>query len=154
MLTVVPKRWFSWDFDVEDDNRMPVGEVRLSAWRERGAVSAEGFENTVSRESALGAFVLERSGQVLARAEKPSAFRRTFAIEYDGKTYMLKALSAFGRAFVLYHDDLAIGTLAPTGFWTRRARVELPEDMPLTLKLFVIWLTLLHWKREADASHA
>ena len=36
MLTTVPKKRFTWDFEVQDDNQMPVGEVKLSAWRERG----------------------------------------------------------------------------------------------------------------------
>jgi hypothetical protein len=78
MLMAVPKKWFSWDFHIRDDHDKPVGEVRLSAWRERGAIIAGGFENRVRRESALGAFI--RSSQLWAYlgAERPRKLYRKF----------------------------------------------------------------------------
>jgi len=152
MLTTVPKKRFTWDFEVQDDNQMPVGEVKLSAWRERGAISAQRFENKVFRESARGAFVLERNGFVQARAEKPSAFRRMFTIEHEGKTYTLKARSTWGRALVLPQDEMEIGKISPKGTLSRCARADLPEQLPLLLRLFVIWLTLLLWKRRSESS--
>ena len=152
-LSAVPKHWFSWDFAIQDATRHPVAEVRLSSWRERGAVSVEGVEHRVSRHGVLrGAFVLEGGGSVLARAEKPSAFRREFQIEHDGKQYTLKARSIWRRERVLYDGDQEIGAVVPEGLFNRRARVELPDDLPLVLRLFVVWLTMLLWKRDSDAA--
>jgi hypothetical protein len=153
MLSAVPKHWFSWDFAIQDATRHPVAEVRLSSWRERGAVSVQGVEHRVSRHGVLrGAFVLERGGSVLARAEKPSAFRREFQIEHDGKQYTLKARSIWRRERVLYDGDKEIGAVVPEGLFNRRARVELPDDLPLVLRLFVVWLTMLLWKRDSDVA--
>jgi len=152
MWSAAPKHLFSWDFIIRDANHQSVAEVRLSYWRERGAVSYAGVEHKVLRQSALGAFVLEKDGVVVARAEKPSAFRKTFTIEHAGRQYTLKARSLGRREFVLYENEREIGTIAPEGPFTKRARVALPEELPLLLRLFVIWLTMLLWKRNSDAA--
>jgi hypothetical protein len=152
MLRAVPKHWFSWDFAIRDANRQ-VAEVKLSSWRERGAIRVDGVEHTVSREGILrGAFVLERGGSVLARAEKPSVFRKMFQIEHRGKRYTLEARSMWRRERVLYDGDREIGAIVPAGLLTRRARVDLPEDLSLVMRLFVVWLTMLLWKRGSDAA--
>jgi hypothetical protein len=67
----------------------------------------------------LGACILERNGSILARDEKPSAFRKLSTIEHNGKPYILKARSSWRRELVL--------------------------------RLFVIWLTMLLWKRDSEA---
>lgn len=153
MLSAVPKHWFSWDFAIEDSARQPVAEVSLSSWRERGTVSIRGVEHRILREGALrGAFLLEAGGSPLARAEKPSAFRNTFRIEHGGKQYTLKPRSTWRRERVLFEGNREIGAIVPESCFSRRARVRLPDELPLVLRLFVVWLTMLVWKRDSDAA--
>ena len=151
MWTAEPKHWFSWDFVIRDTTREPVAEVRLSSWRECGAIEIAGVEHKVSRRGMLGAFVVETGDSVVASAEKPSAFRGTFQIEYEAQHYTLRKESMWLRELVLYEGEREIGSIAPTGPFTRRARVGLPENLPLILRLFVIWLTMLLWKRDSDS---
>ena len=152
MWSAVPKHWFSWDFAVQDSTRGPVAELKLSSWRERGAVIAAGIEHKVFRQGFLGPFVLERAGAVVASAEKPSAFRKTLRIEHSGHHYTLEPRSYWGREVVLSEGDREIGSIAPNNWFGRGARVSLPEDLSVALRLFVVWLTLLLWKRDADAA--
>jgi hypothetical protein len=152
MWIAAPKHWFSWDFAVRDSSRAPVAEVRLSSWRERGAVIAAGIEHKVFRQGLLGPFVLEKAGAVVASAEKPSTFRKTLRIEHHGHHYTLEPRSWWGREVVLYEGDREIGSIAPSSYFGRDARVSLPDDLSVSLRLFVVWLTLLLWKRDADAA--
>ena len=76
VLTLTPKRWYSWDFSVIDDARH-LADLHLSNWRERGVLSIEGVDYSVFGESPLGDFILQHAGSVLARATKPSAFQRS-----------------------------------------------------------------------------
>ncbi len=124
---------------------------------------------------ALGAFTLElgqaglsasgeKAGSVLARAEETSAVRNgprpatavapgrlTFEIEHEGKQYILEQKgSVWRRKGVLYEGEREIGVVAQESIFTRRARVELPEELPLVLRLFVIWLTVPFGKRDAE----
>ncbi len=97
-------------------------------------------------------FILELNGTQLARAEKPSALRRSFTIQHEGKTYILKAESAFGRTFLLLDNDRRqIGSITPAGMFTRKATVDLPDEMPLPIKVFLVWLTVILWKRDSEA---
>jgi hypothetical protein len=154
MLIATPKRWFSWDFEVHEGGGQPVGDVRVSAWRERGAVTVDGIEYPVTREGVVGAFTLAGAGGVLARAVKPSALHRMFTLEHDGKEYVLKAVSAWGRDFALLDGEVQIGVVRPARALGRQARADLPEDMPLEVRLFVLWLTLMLWKRQQQAANS
>ncbi|MBM3470135.1 MAG: hypothetical protein FJX73_05000 [Armatimonadetes bacterium] len=100
----------------------------------------------------MGDFVLESGGAVLARAEKPSAFRRSFVIEHEGRRYTLRSRSAFLRAFVLLDGSAEVGSITPEGMLTRRADVTLPLDLPLPVRVFIIWLVLILWRRDDDSS--
>jgi hypothetical protein len=154
MLIAVPKSWFSWDFTVMDGTRL-VGDIDMSCWREKGVITVEGADYRVNREGLMsGDFVLASDDKVVARATKPSAFRRTFMVEHGGQQYTLRAQSALRRAFELLDGDTIVGTLSPRGLFTRRAAIDLPETMPLSLRVFIIWLAVIIWKREAESQGA
>jgi hypothetical protein len=143
MMTLVPKHWFSWDFVLSDSVGKPYGDIALSSWRERGSVRVDEQEYRVSREGLLGPFVLTSPNGELARAVKESAFKQKFTLSVEGRPYTLKRLSGWRREFGLFEGDTHLGSVAPEGWLTRRARVELPDDLPGWARAFVVWLTLL-----------
>jgi len=152
MLKAIPKGWFSWDFTVTDGTQS-LATIDVSWWREKGELKVQGAAYQVYREGLMsGAFILEKNGSTMARAEKPSVFRRSFIIEYAGKHYTLRAKSALGREFLLLENEREIGAISPEGIFTRRASVALPESLPLPVRVFIIWLTVVLWKREAQAA--
>lgn len=152
MLRAVPKGLFSWRFAVYDEAGEEVARLHQSSFREKGSITVNGVECTISREPGWGAFMLEAGGDELARAVKPSAFVRRFEISYDGQDYSLQARSAFTRTFVLRRGEEAIGTVSAEHPFTRKAQVNLPETLPLAIRLFLLWLVLMSWKRAADSS--
>ena len=149
VLTLTPKSWGSWNFAVSDGERQ-LADVRLSWWREKGMLSLEDGDYDVYRESLLGDFVLERAGSIVARASKPSVFERCFVISYHEKSYTLRARAALRRAFVVMDGSLEVGSIVPESIWTRRATVQLPDEWPLAVQSFAMWLTIVHWKRDAS----
>src|SRR5262245_28693936 len=143
MLKLTPKRWFSWDLIVMD-GESPIAEINFSWWSEKGVLTILGYTYDVYREGLMsGEFILESSGSILARAKKPSALYRSFDIEYGEKFYTLRAESALSRKFVLMSEDREVGWLGRDGLFTRRATVELPESLPLPVKVFIIWLVVI-----------
>jgi hypothetical protein len=151
MLTAVPTRWFSWDFTVTDGART-VATIDVSWWREHGTLTVAGVDHRVSRERMLsGDFILEAAGAEVARASKPSAFRSLFIVQHAGRRYTLRRASVLHRRMLLLAGDRTIGSLSPQGWFTRRAEVDLPSDLPLSVRVFVIWLAVILWKRESDS---
>jgi hypothetical protein len=152
MLHIAPVRWFSWDFTVSDGPQR-VADIDISWWRERGELTVNGKTFRVSREGMFSReFVLESTDGVVARATKPGALRRSFVVTHGTAVYTLQAASAFRRRFVLLADDREVGEIAPAGFWSRRATANLPEALPLPVRVFLIWLTVILWKREDEAA--
>ncbi|HKE87943.1 MAG TPA: hypothetical protein VKB50_29510 [Vicinamibacterales bacterium] len=151
-MTIVPLNWYSWNFDLLEGTRR-LARLDLSSWRERGVLSVEGINHRVYREGAAsGDFVVARDGLVLARATKPSAFRAQFVVSWNGREYTLRRESIWRRTFVLLDGDTKIGSLVKDSAWKRNATIELPKTWPLPIRVFVIWLALIIWKRDANAA--
>jgi len=85
MLIAVPKHWFSWDFTVMEGSKA-VADIDISWWREKGVLTVQGIDYQVYRERVMrSAFIFESFGSIIARAEKPSTFHRSFIINYRDK---------------------------------------------------------------------
>lgn len=44
--------------------------------------------------------------------------------------------------------------MTPEGILTRRAAVTLPLDLPLPVRVFIIWLAVIQWRRDDDSAAA
>jgi hypothetical protein len=152
VLEVKPRSWLSSrDYGIVQ-NGASLGEIHCAWAREQGKITIGDRSYTASREGLTsGAFFLEANGTRLVSADKPSALHRSFTLQVGGKAYMLKAASAFGRTFVLTDGDRDVGSIAPRGLFGRKARADLPDDLALEVKAFLIWLAILMWKRQAKA---
>ena len=74
------------------------------------------------------------------------------SIEHAHARYELKSRSAFSRTFVLRAGSTVVGSLSAGGLFRRRMNVDLPETLPLPVRVFLMWLTMILWKREAEAA--
>lgn len=54
----------------------------------------------------------------------------------------------------MFEGETEIGRVSPQGILSRRAEVDLPDAWPLPLKIFIVWLAVLLWKRDSDSSAA
>jgi hypothetical protein len=153
-LTMVPQRWYSWDFTVTSGERR-VAVLDLAVWRERATIMIGDVTHRVFRERAMsGDFLIEAGGRELARATKPSCFRDTMIVHYGGREYTLRKPSIWRRTFVLMDGERQIGSIAPESMWSRRATAEFPQEWPTPITLFVIWLVIVLWKRDAESAAA
>ena len=150
MLRAEPNSLFSWDFTVYDDGA-PVAEIDLAWVREVGDVVIDGVACQMYRDGMLGEFVLEAGGFTLVRAVKFSVFLRTFEITYDDQTYTLKAPNPLMRTFALFHGEQRIGVIKPDHSMTRKMTANLPETLPLAVRVFIVWLVIVMWKRAAQS---
>jgi len=154
MLSAQPRKWYSWDFTLNDAEGRHLADLDLSSWRERGRVVLGGTEYRVRPEGLCGPFVLEDDVSVRARARKTSLLGRTFEIEFEGDHYTLTKRSLWSRALVLRQGAEELGTIRPAAWYKRGARVERAERLSPVLTAFALWLALLVWKRDAAAAAA
>lgn len=151
MLELVPLGWFSWDFSVTQSGS-PVAEIRISSRREKGVLAVGGSRYNIYREGMVsGQFILELNGIQLAHAEKRRRYR-SFTVQHEDKTYILKAESAFRQTFLLSENDRQIGSISPARMFKRKAMADLPDELPLSMKVFLLWLTVILWKRDSETA--
>lgn len=153
MLRARPNSFFSWKFTIFDEADRNIAGIDIGWVREAGEVHLDGKTCRIYREHLFGgAFVLEEDGKEVARAEKPSALLRSFTLRHGEKQYILQAASPVVRTFVLSENDHPIGSIRPENALTRKALIDLPAVMPLPVRIFIVWLVLVLWKRDAESS--
>lgn len=152
MLTATPAHVLSSTFVLDDDGA-ERGRLRTSAVREKGVLEVDGTAYRLYRTGCFsGAFVLERDGQRLAEADKPSALRNRFVVTFGGTRVELRRDAVVRRAFSVWDDGRRLGGVVPRHAFTRTADVDLPADWPLPLRAFVLWLVLVIWTRDAASA--
>ncbi|HEV3050828.1 MAG TPA: hypothetical protein VGX50_10985 [Longimicrobium sp.] len=152
MIVAVPRKWFSGDYLLQQAHGT-VADLDVSAWREQGEFDVAGGRYRVYREGmASGAFVLEKSGQTLARAVKPSAFKARFEIQAGGRAFTMHRPRWWRSDFALLEGQTQVGSVRRARAFTRRTIVDLPHDLPLAAQVFVFWLALIIWNREQSAA--
>ena len=145
---LLPHSWLSWDFSVVRGDSV-IAEIEIPRWRETGVLKVGGLHYAAYREGVIGgSFILALDTTQLARAERTNWLSRSITIKRGEKTYRLKAKS-FGPSFILLDNGQEVGSLVPRGMFTRKTSVSLPDQLPLPVQMFVIWLTL--YQRETDA---
>jgi hypothetical protein len=144
-----PRKWYSSDYRVLRDGTELTRFTFLSGpERSHFALACNTF---VARKEKWNSpnFFLDQGATRLALAVTPHWSLRIFHLEYEGKPYGLRATSG---GFVLTCNGVERGLIAKKGWLSRQATADLPDDLPLPVNLFLIWLSLLMWKRDSDGA--
>ena len=143
MLRVVPDSAFSRQFTVYGGDfavGLDMGVGLLLGARSRSAGTIEDIHYNFYREGRWrGAFILEVDGKRLVQAKRNIFSNSLYKFDYDDKHYVLK--EKFLRR-VLLRADQKIGLLYNSPFFSRKMTADLPEELPLVVRVFIIWLVL------------
>jgi hypothetical protein len=149
MLKVIPHHWFTWNCGIVENGAI-VGSIDCSIWGEAGHLKIQEGRFRAYRES--GNFYLTDQQRYVAIAAKPNPLFRQFFIRQGETRYELQATSALGRRFIVQEYGQVVGSIYPAHAFTRQAIVDLPESIPLSVQLFMVWLVLTLWRRQKYAA--
>ena len=111
--------------------------------------SLGGQDYLAKATSLLGAsFSLYRGDEVVVIEKTTSLLANAQQIEHKGRTWSMKPARYFGKAFNVMSDDAPIvGTIAPARFFFPLSdiTVDLPDDMPTVVQVFMLWLAVKSW---------
>lgn len=151
MIEAVPQSTFSNRYNLVQPHGT-VAELQVSGWKEKSEFATVEGQFRLYREGFLsGDFVLEWQGQILCRATKPSAFRAWFEVQIGGRAFTVLR-EGFGSAFVVREGARDVGSVRRAGLFTRRARIDLPDYLPIPAQVFVFWLVLVIWARDSKSA--
>lgn len=146
-MLVAVRRLFSMDFQFRENGKI-AGEMKGSLLREMADLELDDGTYSLYRDQVIGGdYVLERKGQILARATKPSWWRSDLDVELFKRSVKLRRPSIFIRRFAVFEGGRRVGIINPAWF-TGRAKIDLPPDWTLLDRVFLFWLCALMWRRQ------
>jgi hypothetical protein len=98
-LLVAIRGLFSFNFQFLENGKV-VGEMDRSLWRETAELDLDDERYSFYRGQVIGGdYVLERKGQILARATNPKWWRSNLDVELFKRSVKLRRPSIFRRRF-------------------------------------------------------
>lgn len=97
-------------------------------------------------------FTLERDqaaqdgSRAIASATQRDPRRREFAVEAGERRLVLRAVSLLRSDYQLLDGEHSIGAIHPAGALHRGAEADFPDDLPLEVCVFLLWVVLLLWR--------
>ena len=163
MLRVTAKAWNSRDYNVHDESGLvgkilvgsrfvghvlTVGDERYGA-RMRGWIGRRYFMESSDVVVARARARLDWAGLVEAIGLGLGLFHSTLVLEYSSAKYTLRFRGFWSMTVDLVQENTVVGSVVHTsGFPWSSATADLPSELPVQIRLFVIWLTLLPLKFE------
>jgi hypothetical protein len=130
-----------------------IGRIDFGGIRQPTAIVIGGATFHPARDGVLkSTFHLDGNGARLASAAPAGATFRRFTVQAGARTFALAVGSWSGRRFTLSENGAVIGTIARSGFFTAKCQADLPDDLPLEIQAFLIWLVLSTWRRQATTN--
>jgi hypothetical protein len=154
MIRCIPKGICSWDFFLQGEGH--DASLEFNWIGEQGRVIADGVVFEVRKHGVFsGHWALDREGEIVASAQKSTAFTRTFEIESSIGSLVLRAVSPFSRSFRIERSGDLLATISPVHAFNRRATIETrASDLDFPTTSFSYWLAVLTWRRAASQNSA
>jgi hypothetical protein len=92
-------------------------------------------------------FILERAGTPVARATLRRLFTPSLDIRTSDRRLTLRLASPFARKLLLFHGDRQVGSVTPQSPFSRKALLELPEELSMPERVFLTHLAMVVWNR-------
>lgn len=128
-------------------------QLKISPFKGKGSFDLNGEAFTIEPEGFFRSnAVMKKGNSVIARARKSSILRRRFEISSAGHQLVLESRSWTGREYVLLLGSQEVGRIQREGFSGRKLLLEFPDDMPLFLQLFLVYVVASQARRERAAA--
>lgn len=160
MIEAVPAGWLTSDYRVfhagSELTRLAMAWDRDAC---RYEVDGRLYEARRSGFAGLvGAYELVEEGQTVATVRRPNPFSRRYEViptaadDTRSGHLTLVAVSAFSRKFRVDRSSATIGVIRPVSLFSGRAVVDLPNEVPAAMQLFLLWLVITSWRQGNTAS--
>lgn len=125
-----------------------VACIQMSGWREKAEVTIEGKQTEFYRENFLnGDYVLKFRDKVYVKAQKPSVWKYEMMIQASDQKFELKPCGLFTNSYEVFQNEVKIGEISRTSWFKKNAKIDLPDDWPIVLKVFIFLLVIVLWNR-------
>ena len=150
LIEFAPKSLFAARYYTLKRGGAAIGQIDCGGIRQPASIVLGDATFRPARDGVLRTtYHLDGNGARLASAAPAGAGFRRFTVDAGARTYTLAVTSWAGRRFTLSENGTAVGTIARIGFFSTKCQADLPDDLPLEVQAFLIWLVVIIWRRQA-----
>lgn len=151
MLIATRKNFFSKSYRLYDQQQL-LTELSIHSLREKASFSVRDRNIEIRKPSLVKSeFNLTLNGQALARASKLSVWKYDTLIQVSDQNFLLKRKHWFTRETEAYYSGRRIGSVKPGNLWNNKIEVDIPESIPIEIRIFMLIICLFYWNRDANA---
>ncbi|MEO8002160.1 MAG: hypothetical protein ABI644_09805 [Arenimonas sp.] len=149
MLELIRKSSLSNDF-IAKEHGVTVAELDRATWSQNATVEIQGKTYNFKKSGVLHSVYTLLDGRLeVTQVEQPSAWQSKLVFRLDGKEYALDTKNWFSSALNVEQDGNLIGDIHSAGMLSSTIVVDLPDLIPLHVRVFVGWIALLRIEETA-----
>jgi len=143
VLELTRKSSFSNDF-IARENGIVVAELDRATWSQTATVEIQGKTYGFKKTGVLhNVYTLMDGSLEVMEVEQPSAWQSKLVFHLSQKEYVLDTKSWFSSALKIEQDGDVIGDIHSAGMLGDTIVVDLPDTLPLSVRVFVGWIAIL-----------
>ena len=147
MLVAVRPRFSVTYFQFRENGKV-VGEMERSLWRETAELDLDDERYSFFRDQVIGGnYVIERKGQILARATKPKWWRSNLDVELFKRSAKLRRPSILTRRFGVFERGRRVGTISRQAMLANRRKLDRQREGTRGLGWVARLWTGVRWRR-------
>ncbi len=143
MLELTRKSSFSNDF-IASENGIVVAELDRATWSQTATVEIQGKTYSFRKSGVLhNVYTLMDGSLEIIEVEQPSAWQSKLVFCLNQKEYVLDTKNWFSSDLKIEQDGDVIGDIHSAGMLRSTIVVDLPDTLPLSVRVFVGWIAIL-----------
>ncbi len=152
MLELRKKSLFSNEY-VAEENGNVVAELSRSRWREQGEIKVHGRSLKLKKQGVLrDTFAVFDGDTVIVEVAQPSSLRSRLTFQFDGRDFEIRDKAWYSSTLLVKSGGSVVGSVRSRGLFFARTIVELPDSLPLALRVFIGWIAIVRWAEDEAAA--
>ena len=152
MLELCKKGFFSNDY-VARDHGYVVAELDRATWRQRAEITIQGKKLRMEKHGSFkDTFILFEGDTALVEVKQPKAMHSRLEFRWEGRDYAIRDRKWYRSEVVVESGGAEIGSVRFRGLFASTVNVELPDTMPVALRVFIGWIVIVRHDEHAAAA--
>ncbi len=145
MLHLRKKSLFSNKYIAEEEG-IAVAELSLSRWRSQAELTIQARGLKLTKQGILkDSFGLLDGNSVIVKVTQPSGWRPRFVFHFDERDFEIRHKAWYSSTLLVKSGESVVGSIHPRGLFATEANVDLPDSLPLALRVFIGWIAMIRW---------
>lgn len=152
MLKVRKKNFLSNDY-VAEESGVVVAELRRSRWRAQAEIAVQGRSLRLQKHGVLRDTFAVLDGDIpIIEVTQPTLWRSRLTFKFDGTEFQIMGKAWYSSRLLVKSGGAVVGSIRTRGLFVAGANVDLPDNLPLAVRVFVGWIAMIRWDEGAAAA--